>query len=63
MKKIKEQKPKIHYYILLNGNYVGESWAVSPAKAKNNFWWRWVKEEDPLHPRDYDPSDFDVVEA
>lgn len=57
------QKPKKHFYILLNGSKVGESWAVSPEKARTNFWWKCVKGEDEFSPRDYDPKDFDVVEA
>ena len=60
---IKERKPKKHYYILLNGRYVGESWAVSSAKAINNFWWKFAKEENELNPRDYDPEDFDAIEV
>ena len=31
----KKKKPKYHYYILLDGKYVGDSWAVSEAKAIN----------------------------
>lgn len=62
MKKIREYKPKKHYHILLNGRGVGESWAVSPQKAINNYWWRVVKGEDPYSVRNYEPSDFDAVE-
>lgn len=51
------------YYILLNGEYVGETKAVSPQKAVANFWWKYVKNESELSPRDYDPDDFDAVEA
>lgn len=58
-----QQNPKIHYYIILNGRFVGETWAVSPAKARNNFWWKAVKMENQYSPRDYNPEDFDVVEA
>lgn len=58
-----QQNPKIHYYIILNGRFVGETWAVSPAKARNNFWWKNVKCGDVYSPRDYNPEDFDVVEA
>lgn len=57
----KKRKPKYHYYILLDGKHVGDSWAVSEAKAINNFWWRYVKESDEFHARDYDPADFDAV--
>lgn len=57
------RKPKKHYYIMLNGEYIGETWAVSPAKARVNFWWKYEKEEDPYTTRDLDPEDFDVVEA
>lgn len=56
-------KKKKHFYIMHNGNYVGESWAVSPEKAINNFWWRSVKCGNEFSPRDYNPSDFDAVET
>lgn len=62
MRKIGEYKPKKHYYILFNGRQIGESWAVSPEKAINNFWWREVKYGNEYSPRDYDPTDFDAVE-
>lgn len=57
----KKKKPKYHYYILLDGKYVGDSWAVSEAKAINNYWWRHVKEGDEFHARDYEPTDFEAV--
>lgn len=56
------KQPKKHYYILLDGQCVGESWAVSAKKAINNFWWRAVKEGDVYASREYDPSEFDAVE-
>ena len=59
---MKIKKPKKHYYILLDGEKVGESWAVSSAKAINNFWWNNVKDGNVYSPRDYDPADFDAVE-
>ena len=63
MKKLNFNKVKKHYYIMLHGEYVGESWAVSPEKARANYWWRYVKYENELASRDYDPEDFDVVEV
>lgn len=57
------KKPKKHFYILLDGEKIGESWAVSAKKAINNFWWKQVKNEDEYSQRDYDPEDFDAVEA
>ena len=62
MRPIGDKKPKRHYFILLNGKEVGESWAVSPEKAINNWWWKNIKGENEMSPRDYDPSDFDAVE-
>ena len=56
------KKPKKHYYILLNGKYVGDSWAVSAAKAINNYWWKNVKLNNEYSTRLLDPSDFDAVE-
>lgn len=63
MKQIGSKKPKKHYYIMLDGKYIGDSWAVSPEKARANFWWNNVKRGNEFSPRDYDPEDFDVVEA
>lgn len=57
------QKPKKHYYIIYEGAMVGETWAVSPAKARVNFWWKYIKGGYPEAPRSNDPEDFDVVEA
>lgn len=56
-------KSKRKYYIILNGQHVGESWAVSPKKAINNWWWKNVKGEDEFSFRERDPEDFDAVEA
>ena len=63
MRPIKERKPKKHFYIILNGRQVGESWAVSAEKARANYWWKNVKYGDEFSPRDYEPDDFDVIEA
>ena len=60
---MEKRKPKKHFYIIKNGIKVGESWAVSPAKAINNYWWKKVKGEDEFSARDYSPKDFDAVEA
>ena len=63
MRPIKEKKPKKRFYILLDGQKIGESWAVSPEKARANFWWKNVKYGDEYSPSEYDPEDFDVIEA
>lgn len=63
MKPIRTTKPNRHYYIMLDGDMVGESWAVSPEKAITNWWWKNVKDENEFSPREYDPNDFDAVEA
>lgn len=60
---IKYRTPKQHYYIILNDQMVGETWAVSPEKARSNFWWKNVKYENELNPRIYSPEDFDVIEV
>lgn len=57
------RKPKVHYYILYRGRMVGETWAVSPEKARTNYWWKNVKGGDPFAYRDRNPQDYDVVEA
>lgn len=57
------KKPKKHFYIILNGEYIGESWAVSAKKAINNFWWRSIKQGDVYASREYDPAEFDAVEG
>ena len=49
------------YYILLDGEYMGRTWAVSEAKARNNYWWKFVKEEDPYKVREYNPEDFETI--
>lgn len=54
---------KKHYYIILDGEQVGETWAVSPKKAIANYWWKNVKGNNAYSTRRYDPEDFDVVEA
>lgn len=63
MKPIRTTKPKRHYYIMLDGDMVGESWAVSPEKAITNWWWKNVKDGNEFSPREYEPNDFDAVEA
>ena len=63
MTPLKKRTPKKHYYILRNGRKVGESWAVSPRKAIANYWWKEVKGENEMSTREYDPTDFDAVEA
>jgi len=55
------RQPKRCYYILLDGEYVGRTWAVSEAKARNNYWWKFVKEEDPFKVREYNPEDFEAI--
>lgn len=60
---MKINKSKKHFYILLNGNKVGDSWAVSPEKARTNYWWNNVKNGNEYSSREYDPKDFDVIEA
>lgn len=57
------RKPKKHYFILHNGIQVGESWAVSPAKAISNWWWKHVKGEDEYSSVVYSQKDFDAVEV
>ena len=63
MKPITQKKPKRPYWIILNGKPVGKSWAVSPEKARTNFWWKYAKSSNEFSFREYDPEDFDVVEA
>lgn len=63
MRPLNKPKSKKHYYILLNGDHVGESWAVSADKAITNWWWKNIKCENEFSPRDYDPKDFDAIEA
>jgi len=59
----RKPKPKKHYYIMRDGVYVGETWAVSPAKAINNYWWKEVKQRSEYTARLLNPSDFDAVES
>lgn len=48
---------------MLHGKPVGKTWAVSPEKARTNFWWKYIKEENEYSFREYNPEDFDVIEA
>lgn len=63
MTPIKLPAKKRHFYIIHNGEMVGESWAVSASKAITNWWWKNIKGEDEYTPREYEPSDFDAIEA
>ena len=63
MKPIVQKKSKRPYWILLHGKPVGKSWAVSPEKARANFWWKYAKGSNEFSFREYDPEDFDVVKA
>lgn len=58
-----DRKKKKHYYVMLHGEYMGETWAVSPEKGRVNFWWKFAKNEDEYTVREYNPEDFDIVEA
>ena len=55
------KQSKKHYYILLDGEYVGQTWAVSEAKAQNNYWWKFVKEGDQFSERRWNPTDFEAI--
>lgn len=57
------RRSKQKYFIILHGEHVGESWAVSPQKAVTNWWWKNIKGESSYSPREYSPSDFDAIEA
>ncbi len=57
------KKPKRHFYIIRDGKHVGDTWAVSPEKARVNFWWKYVKYGNPYTISEQSPEDFDVVEA
>lgn len=63
MRQVNLPKSKKHYYIIHNGEKVGDSWAVSANKAITNWWWKNIKCEDEFSPREYSPSDFDAIEA
>lgn len=55
------RQSKKHYYILLNNEYVGQTWAVSEARAVVNYWWKAVKEGDIFTERYLDPTDFEAI--
>lgn len=57
------KQPLKPYYILFNGEWVGETWAVSEAKAVNNYWWKNVKGCDRFADRKCEPSDFEAITA
>lgn len=51
------------YYIILNGKPVGKTYAVSPEKACNNYWWVNCKNRNPYAYTEKKPSDFDAVRS
>lgn len=55
-----KQKKK-HYYILHGNEYVGQTWAVSEAKARVNWWWDNVKYNDEFNPRTMDPDELEAI--
>lgn len=55
------KKKKQRYKILFDGNYVGDSWAVSPEKAINNMRFRLVASGDVRGWFDVPMEDFDAV--
>jgi hypothetical protein len=55
------KNPMRHYYILLDGEYVGQTMAVSEAQARNNYWWKEVKGRDAYSERWLDPTDFEAI--
>lgn len=50
-----------HYYILLDGDYVGQQWARSEEEACSRYWWKNVKDGDKYSYRFMDPSDFEAI--
>lgn len=55
------KQTKRHYYILLDGEYAGQTWARSEAEAVRNYWWNHVKGRDPFSDRYLEPSDFEAI--
>lgn len=55
------ESKKRHFYILLDGEYVGQTWAVSEEKAVVNYWWKYVKCGDQYSERYLNPSDFEAI--
>ena len=57
------RQTKKRYFILLDNEYVGQTWAVSEKKAVNNYWWKNVKNRDQFSERYLNPSDFEAIQA
>lgn len=55
-------KPKREYAILLKGEKVGISYAVSPEKAILNYWWKHDKKCSAYTSCLYGPEKYDAVE-
>ena len=53
--------PKHKYYIMCNGHYVGESWAVSEEKACTNYWWKNDKKCNAYTSTNMSPKDYEAV--
>ena len=58
---MKQSKKK--FAILLGGKPVGYSYAASPEKAINNYWWKNDKKCSQYTIAKYYPSDYDAVEV
>lgn len=53
---------KKRFAILLDGEKVGESWAVSSDKAITNHWWKYDKLCNPYTRTNMSKHDYDAVE-
>ena len=59
---MEKRRFKKHYAVIRNGNYVGETWAVSAKKAISNIWWKQEKLENRYSSAEYSVDDYDAVE-
>lgn len=65
MKKVNRPEKKRKYIVFhkATGKNYGETYAVSPEKAINNVWWKYIKHRYLFTETDVRPDDLDAVEA
>ena len=53
---------KNFYYIYLDDEFIGQTWARSEEEAKKNVWWKRFKNGDKYVTSAYDPSDLEALQ-
>lgn len=53
---------KNFYYIYLDDEFIGQTWARSEEEAKKNIWWKRFKNGDKYITSAYDSSDLEALQ-